>query len=238
MSRDPCIARLYLPQRNQSKEKRHRMKKQQYAHLDIKEKQNNFLNKLKGCLSEKAEYTPQGRPIALDNCNLCFEHHLYDENGQRASPTATFPTGSLSVSLSSPHYLKHIATPLSFPWHSILLYWVFSVLFMDRTDKQQQLSLAKSSRQRCNEWFVCCSFPGFLAVIYWSFCSLSYECKRVLLVFVFLLKIIITWRVCFWCIFQRFSSAHRLFYWEILITVMSSSAESDICPSNLCFCSQ
>lgn len=46
---------------------------------------------------EKAYHDPPMRPIALDSCNLWFEHHLFDENGQRASPTATSPTGSLSL---------------------------------------------------------------------------------------------------------------------------------------------
>lgn len=46
---------------------------------------------------EKAYHDPPMRPIALDSCNLWFEHHLFDENGHRASPTATSPTGSLSL---------------------------------------------------------------------------------------------------------------------------------------------
>ena len=46
---------------------------------------------------EKAKHDPPMRPIALDSCNPWFEHHLFDENGQRASPTATSPTGSLSL---------------------------------------------------------------------------------------------------------------------------------------------
>lgn len=68
-------------------------------------------------------------PIALDNCNLCIEHHLFNENGQRTSPTATFPTGSLSLSPLH-YYLKPTTTVLlSFPLHSVVLFHCLVCVF-------------------------------------------------------------------------------------------------------------
>ncbi|KAK7350214.1 hypothetical protein VNO77_08492 [Canavalia gladiata] len=103
------------------------------------------------------------KPIALDNCNLCNEHHLFNENGQRTPPTATSPTGSLSLSPPLHYYYYYFLKPtttilLSFLSHSLLFYYLscFFSLPMDRTDnkqqQQQQLPLAKSTRQRYNEW--------------------------------------------------------------------------------------
>ena len=108
----------------------------------------------------KIEYDPQAqdRPIYFWTIAIYgFERHLFDENGQRrSSPPATSPTGSLSLSLSP----FHCPLFIFFLSHSIFLYWVF-LLSMDLSDKQQQqqqLSLAKCARQRCNEWFVLCFF--------------------------------------------------------------------------------
>ncbi|XP_054783026.1 BTB/POZ domain-containing protein At5g48800-like [Prosopis cineraria] len=65
--------------------------------------------------------------MALDNYNLWFEHHLFDENGQRTFPISTTP------------FVDHITG--------------FFSLDMDLADKQQlQQSLGKSTRHRCSEW--------------------------------------------------------------------------------------
>lgn len=125
----------------------------------------------------KEEYDPTREAHSLWTIAIYgFEHQLFDENGQRrSSPTGTYPTGYLSLSLSPIHSLNPTTTTtilfFSLPWYSIFLSWVL-LLSMDRNDKQQiqlqhqqrqqqQLSLAKCARQPCNEWFVLFFFSKF-----------------------------------------------------------------------------
>lgn len=112
---------------------------------------------LKKHIIEVYDPQPQDRPICFWTIAIYgFEHHLFDKNGQRknfTTRTSNIPNW-VSVFVShSPHFI----VLFSFS-HTIFLHWVFFLLSMDLTDKQQQqLSLAKCARQRCNEWFVFCS---------------------------------------------------------------------------------
>ena len=86
-------------------------------------------------------------PIALDNCNLCIENHLFNENGKRTPTTATSQTQSLS-SLHNNHYycLKSTKTTilLSFPSHSLLFYYpaLWTVIL---TNSSSSISSSSSS---------------------------------------------------------------------------------------------
>ena len=127
--------------------------------------------------------THQQGPIALDNCNLLIcknALHLFDENGQRtSSPFLNWVSSSVSVSLHSlfpePHH--RFFSPTDLPL------WSPSVHFlqMDRSDMlqlQQHVSLAKSVRHRCNEWFVCLFFCLLSLIIFlassWVHLSLAF----------------------------------------------------------------
>lgn len=163
---------------------------------------------LKKHIIEVYDPQPQDRPICFWTIAIYgFEHHLFDKNGQRknfTTRTSNIPNW-VSVFVShSPHFI----VLFSFS-HTIFLHWVFFLLSMDLTDKQQQqLSLAKCARQRCNEWFVFCSgyFSLFSVVWHVVLCfrllvtSSSYCCfVHVYLVFIYLLMVM-----------QRVSSSRTL----------------------------
>lgn len=154
----------------------------------------HYILSLKKYIIEVYDPQPQDRPISFWTIAIYgFEHHLFDKNGQRKNFTTSNIPNWVSVSVShSPHFI----VLFSFS-HSIFLHWVFFLLSMDLCDKQQQqLSLAKCARQRCNEWFVFCSGYFSLFSIVWHvvlcfhLLVTSYCCfVHVYLVFIYLLLV-------------------------------------------------
>lgn len=166
-------------------------------------------------------------PIALDNCNLCIEHHLFNENGQRTSPTATFPTGSLSLSPLH-YYLKPTTTVLlSFPLHSVVLFHCLVCVF---SHSPWTVLTSSSSNNSC-PWP---RVPGkgamnglFLSPLFFCF---EFQ------VFFLLLELKVVW-FSLVLLMGEFLFVHMLFCCGILISIMGIEqffcfAQSFLCDAN------